>query len=249
MKNTGWTAKQLSKYFFISEGIIYQWCEDGKVKHEKVRGKMRIDLSSVKKMFDNMPGERYIPTERQALYQIPDDSGNFFGYDYIYFVTSDSKVINFSTRKVLSQRVCDDGYVRVWLMEEGKRVSKMVHCLVYKTQGDNVLHKRHIHHINGNKADNRIQNLIAVTSAQHGELHRLLNAGKTDEYKALIRKIRKENRQKLYSVLYKDGLELHVTKEAFDLYKKGMVPKELYRKLVRENAFRRVYSPNEKRTK
>ena len=209
---------------------------------EKKCGRLRIDFSSVKKMFDNMPEERYIPKEKQALYQIPDDSGNFFGYDYIYFVTSDSKVINFSTRKVLSQRVCDDGYVRVWLMEEGKRVSKMVHCLVYKTQGDNVLHKRHIHHINGNKADNRIQNLIAVTSAQHGELHRLLKAGKTAEYRALIRTIRKENKQKLYEVPFEDGLVLRVTREQLDLYKKGVTSEELFRR----KAFVRVFATNRK---
>lgn len=223
---------------------------------EKKHGRLRIDFSSVKKMFENMQGERYIPKEKQALYQIPDDSGNFYGYDYLYFTTSEGKVINFSKRRVLSDNVCDDGYVRVWLIQEGKRVAKMVHTLVYKTQGDNVLHKDIIHHINCNKADNRIQNLIAVTPEQHGQLHRLLNAGKTDEYKILIRKIRKENRQKLYSVpyeddtfSYEDGLDLIVTKAAFDLYKKGMTSRDLYKKLTMEKSYVQLYSSNKKRTK
>ena len=203
---------------------------------EKKCGRLRIDISSVKKMFDNMPEERYIPEEKQALYQIPDD------YDYTYFTTSDGKVINFSTKRVLSQIVCEDGYVRVWLMQDGEKKGELIHRLIYETQGDNILHKDIIHHINGNKADNRIQNLIAVTSAQHGELHRLLKAGKTDEYRALIRKIRKENKQKFYEVPFEDGLVLLVTKEQFDLYKQGMTSEELFR----QKAFIRVFATNRK---
>lgn len=236
------TPKQLSKIFSIKESMIYRWCNEGKVIFEKKHGRLRIDFSSVKKMFDNMPEERYIPRKKQALYQLSDDSGDFYGYDYLYFTTSEGKVINFSTRKVLSQRVCDDGYVRVWLMQDGKRQAKLVHCLIYQTQGDNVLNKSHIHHINGNRADNRIQNLIAVTSAQHGELHRLLKAGKTAEYRALIRTIRKENKQKLYEVPFEDGLVLRVTKEQLDLYKKGVTSEELFRR----KAFVRVFATNRK---
>lgn len=235
MKNK-FTVKQLAKIFSIKESMIYRWCNEGKVIFEKKCGRLRIDFSSVKKMFDNMPEERYIPKEKQALYQIPDD------YDYTYFTTSDGKVVNFSTKKVLSQRVCDDGYVRVWLYQDGERQAKLVHCLVYETQGDNVLNKRHIHHINSNRADNRIQNLIAVTSAQHGELHRLLKAGKTAEYRALIRTIRKENKQKLYEVPFEDGLVLRVTKEQLDLYKKGVTSEELFRR----KAFVRVFATNRK---
>jgi HNH endonuclease len=35
----------------------------------------------------------------------------------------------------------------------------------------------HIHHINGDKLDNRLENLEALTPREHGERHRAMNAG------------------------------------------------------------------------
>ena len=70
------TPKQLSKIFSLKESMIYRWCNEGKVIFEKKCGRLRIDFSSVKKMFDNMPEERYIPKEnKQKLYEVPFEDG------------------------------------------------------------------------------------------------------------------------------------------------------------------------------
>lgn len=71
-------------------------------------------------------------------------------------------------RKLLHQMVCPKGYLRVSIYNRTlghKRVA--VHRLIAKTFIPNPDNKPHVNHINGDKTDNRVENLEWTTHAEN----------------------------------------------------------------------------------
>ncbi len=64
------------------------------------------------------------------------------------------------------------GYWEIW--HNGKFVGE--HRLIYEKHFGKILPNVHIHHINGIKTDNRIENLVALTKAQHNTVHKTVQA-------------------------------------------------------------------------
>ena len=206
---------------------IRELCNDGKIEFYKDKsGKLWINEKSLDLFLKNNS------SIRQGAYGKikPHHKKSYFlihGYDYMYATTDDGKVVDFSTGEELSQRPNKEkGYIQVWLMKNGKRVPKSVHSLVVKTQGDNVLEKNEIHHIDKVKNNNKLSNLLPVWHDEHQQLHKLLEDGKTEEYKQMIKNIRKNNRQKLYRIPHLDfesnehfNFWMWITAEGYKLYK------------------------------
>lgn len=67
------------------------------------------------------------------------------------------------------------GYKRVYAPHRGKsNIYSYEHILVAEEKIGRLLNNEHVHHINGNKIDNRSDNLLVLTPSQHRTLHRQL---------------------------------------------------------------------------
>jgi hypothetical protein len=77
----------------------------------------------------------------------------------------------------LSPRSDDDGYLRVDLRLKGQRVTRFVHSLVEKTFGGS---GTEVDHKNGNRTDNRAENLETVSRQENMKRMAARNGKKTN---------------------------------------------------------------------
>ena len=148
-------------------------------------------------------------------------------YEGLYEVSSDGQVKSLERRIHYtlpsgkeSSRLCrervlkqykGDHYPRVALYDEEGGVTTLVHRLVAEAFCDNPDSKPEVNHINGDKMDNRAENLEWVTPQENYE-HAMLNGlvGRLKLTEHDVRNIRREGKrgnQKVLAALY--GVTLH----------------------------------------
>jgi hypothetical protein len=89
-----------------------------------------------------------------------------------YFVNRHGEVITYNWRNagrraVLKPATDKKGYRRVGLVVDGRLITRKVHRLVAKAFIKNVEDKPQVNHIDGNKANNRVENLEWVTQSEN----------------------------------------------------------------------------------
>ena len=85
------------------------------------------------------------------------------GYEGLYQVSNLGKVKNLSTNKLAQPSLNDKGYLKVSMSKNNKWKTEKVHRLVAETFLRNNDPKAEINHKNGNKLDNRVDNLEWVS--------------------------------------------------------------------------------------
>lgn len=90
-----------------------------------------------------------------------------------YFVSKRGNVYSHHSKNMIELKRCPtkDGYLRVCLWKNGKGVCKTIHRLVAEAFIPNPENKPQINHKNGNKKDNRVQNLEWSTQSEN-QLHK-----------------------------------------------------------------------------
>lgn len=196
---------------------IRKLCQKGKINSEWDNFKYLVDISGLyeyiakigfvpemqcknvvdEKAFGNLhmgtkSGEYWIPVAGNNPEDIFGDPENHT-FDLQYWVSSQGRVFNAATRNLISEEFDTKKYVMVSLKKKGKYVSRAVHELVAYHFCPNRQNKQHVHHINGNKQDNRACNLIWVTASQHRFCHDLKNKGDEEQYYQYINQIKLEN--------------------------------------------------------
>ena len=85
-----------------------------------------------------------------------------------YEVSSNGRVKNKRTGKILGRRLDKDGYPNVYLYNElGRGNNKKVHRLVATAFLEYDPERSQVNHINGNKEDNRVENLEWCTGSEN----------------------------------------------------------------------------------
>ena len=88
---------------------------------------------------------------------------NFDGY----LACSNGDIYSIKTNRVLKQTKTKDGYLKVTLWKNGKGTTKKTHQFLALAWIANPHNKPQVNHINGNKEDNRIENLEWVTGKEN----------------------------------------------------------------------------------
>ncbi|MGT2716596.1 NUMOD4 domain-containing protein [Streptococcus respiraculi] len=89
------------------------------------------------------------------------------GYEGLYEVSSDGRVKNSKTGRILTPRVNNSGYVRISLYKKEGCKEFLVHRLVAETFIPAVNGKEIVNHIDENKLNNNVENLEWVTSQEN----------------------------------------------------------------------------------
>lgn len=73
----------------------------------------------------------------------------------------------YKTPRILKTRCSKNGYLYVNLMKDGKYLTKFIHILNYQVFHKFYTNTLNIDHIDGNKKNNRLENLELVTSSEN----------------------------------------------------------------------------------
>ena len=92
-----------------------------------------------------------------------------------YLVFADGKIYSRYTQKILRPGVNSRGYHSIALHANATRKSYLVHRLVAEAFIPNPENKPEVNHINGNKLDNRVENLEWVTTLENA--HHAIKTG------------------------------------------------------------------------
>ena len=133
----------------------------------------------------------YLIDELGNIVTIPKESGHSRNQYNLYYV--------------VKGKVDKNGYVRVTLTKDKKSKEYLLHRLVAQQFIDNPDNLPQVNHINGVKADNRVENLEWVTPKQnviHAFTHNLSN--KREKALAALEKINQKTRY-VKIILEKDG--------------------------------------------
>ncbi|MBE7055838.1 MAG: hypothetical protein E7388_00145 [Ruminococcaceae bacterium] len=238
MKNTNLneyaTLSEASKRSRYSKKQIQKLAELG---NERIRSKKLSNGHKLYNLIDILqyssahPNETILNPVWDAINQL---EGEYFyplfGYDYKYFLSNKGRIINATNGQVLTaQPRGKDSYKQVCLIKYGKSKLEYLHRLIALTQCPNSLFKDIVHHIKiHNPSIDKASNLIWVWKWQHDELHRLLKENKMEDYNKMVKKIKNENRQKIYKIPHLDfesdehfNYFMFVTENGFRAYKES----------------------------
>ncbi|EJV41800.1 HNH endonuclease [Bacillus toyonensis] len=107
---------------------------------------------------------------------------------FYYDVSTNGRVMNVITSKILSQEVHDGGYKTVRLYKNGRPYKKYVHRLVAQAFLSNPFDKPNVNHIDNNKHNNNVRNLEWVTQKENVR-HSIDNGNKRGLRSDLVLKI------------------------------------------------------------
>ena len=90
-------------------------------------------------------------------------------YEGRYSATDDGRIYSHLTNRFLKQQKTHRGYMSVHLFKNGVSSRKRVHRLVAKAFISNPNEKEQINHIDGNKENNRVENLEWCTRSENAK--------------------------------------------------------------------------------
>lgn len=106
------------------------------------------------------------------------------GFEYVYAISNKGRLASNKRQgwHILSNVNSKGDYLAVVLSYKGKKTHTRLHRLVYETFVGEIPKGKsnHIHHLNGDKQDNRVENLSFRTAKEHISIHSKENPSKNE---------------------------------------------------------------------
>jgi len=145
-----------------------------------------------------------------------------------YLIYNDGRVYGKKNNKFLKLKREKSGYERIGLYSNGKRKFYFIHRLVAINYIPNPCNKPQVNHINGNKLDNRIENLEWVSNIENSNKYR--NNTRINEFINIYKnkscyeftkiyykkRIYKTFKTKIEAICYKYIIQLRIKAKHFD---------------------------------
>ena len=96
------------------------------------------------------------------------------GFEGLYKISNEGKIYSNKINAIMKTYINNNGYECVQLTKNKKRKHFLVHRLVAKAFIPNIDNKPQVNHIDGNKANNRVENLEWYTNSEN-QIHAYKN--------------------------------------------------------------------------
>lgn len=125
-----------------------------------------------------------------------------------YSLTKDGNVISGFTGKKICNRKRDDGYIVVNLYIDKKPKYFYLHRLLAEYYIDNPKNKKYVNHKNGNKSDNRIENLEWCSASENSKHAMKMGLSEAPVFKGSEHGMSKITNEQVNDIriLYKTGM-------------------------------------------
>jgi hypothetical protein len=126
-----------------------------------------------------------------------------------YLISNDGDIYSLKSNKYIKSQIGNHGYKTIKLYSNNNPKRFLVHRLVALTYLPNTCNKKEVNHINGNKQDNRIENLEwvnPVENTRHAIENNLMGRGKSKFVLDLQTGIFYDSAKELSNIL---GIEEH----------------------------------------
>lgn len=125
------------------------------------------------------------------------------GFEELYAISNFGRLASFCSGKWSLRKLTNKkgDYLRVVLISSRKRKSISVHRIVANSFVQNPNSNKYIHHIDGNKQNNRAENLIWISGKEHYKLHLEKNPNIIDG----MRNYNTHIKPKMIYQFYRDG--------------------------------------------
>ena len=145
-------------------------------------------IETIKKMYSNHRNE-----DIAKLLKISSHTVKKYGNTIFHIKKNSIVMIKYNYEKYGSRTINAEGYAQITAGDLGERKQMLEHRYIMEKYLNRKLERfEHIHHINGNKSDNRLKNLELTTRKFHPYKHHKI----------------KDNEYKNITDMYKNGLSM-----------------------------------------
>lgn len=180
---------QIAKSINVGQSSFYSWLEGNYNLKEDTAERLQEYITNT--LLDKTPGGKKYKTVKNLInllgqYHFEDNEvlAELSKYDCNerYYITNTGKVFSLCGNDWIMKKPqldYDDGYYYVDIYEDGKRTRKRIHQLVIEAFMPSIeLSGLEIHHIDTDKSNNNLSNLLPLTREQHIQIHKYLNRQK-----------------------------------------------------------------------